>query len=110
MCLSRFRINPFIVEVDGVLEVIPYMVGSFDISEEKIVSLLLSRSREEIKRGLCLLSSDFRKLFNQAPKFRNTKDENKFYFNILCKQYEKFQSMDLNSFFEAKEDFLGKIQ
>lgn len=52
---------------------------------------VLSRyvNRDALKEKLSVLNSDFKALFNAAPLFKNTKEENKFYFQLLKSIYNK---------------------
>lgn len=53
------------------------------LNQDKVCNALVAIGREKIKEQLGMLSPDFFTLFSSAPTFKNTKQENLYYIDIL---------------------------
>lgn len=77
-----------------------------DINMDSVVGILASTSRETLKKYLSLLSPDFKVLFETAPVFKNSKQENIYYMGKLKELIDSTFDIDKPQLIELREDYI----
>ena len=94
-----FRVRYFENEKPSIC---PYDIDFVD--KDEMVERLAGAGREYVKRGLCVLSSDFMGLFESAPAFKNTKEENKYFLDLLKSKVNLLYDIDLEGVIGQRND------
>lgn len=102
LILVPYRLDEFRVHLLGSTYISMYDIDYID--EIEVAEFLAGCGRGYIKRGLSLLSSGYRKLFKEAPKFKNDKAENKYYLEKLKELVDSFNSRDFEEVINLKND------
>ena len=77
-----------------------------DINMDSVVGILASTSRETLKKYLSMLSPDFKILFETAPVFKNSKQENIYYIEKFKNLLDSAFDIDKSQLVELKEDYI----
>lgn len=80
----------------------PYDIDAVDMVE--MVEQLSKAGREYVKHGLSLLSSEFKGLFDSAPAFKTTKEENRYYLELLKEKVSQLCVVDFSDVVELKNN------
>ena len=104
LVLAPYRLDAFRVDLLGSTYISMYDIDYID--EIEVADFLAGCGRDYVKRGLALLSSGYRKLFKDAPKFKNDKAENKYYLDRLKEFVEDFNNNDFEDVVNFKADLI----
>lgn len=102
MNLKRVREDIFRCNFFNEMVICPYDIDFVD--KDEMVEQLAKAGREYVKRGLCLLSNGFKGLFDSAPAFKNTKEENKYYLELLKEKVSQLYDIDFSEVVEQKNN------
>ena len=102
MELKRVREDIFRCKFFNDISLCPYDIDFVD--KDEMVEKLAKAGRAYVKRGLCLLSREFKGLFDNAPKFRSTKEENVYFLELLKEKVNQLYDMDFSEVVEQKNN------